>query len=172
MQIFLRPKIFLGTKIFSDQIFFRHKICCDPKRISIKMIFRGIKQSFWTWGFLNCPAQRFNLNWSFTKSCFIFFGTKYFLYHVLIQKPKCTWEWSLVGHREKKSFMVNYFSLPFHFTLTDSEALLSSSSALAESTFLCSFSGYCLLEGYHLLELFTFISWFLAIKCIPLGKVS
>ena len=39
------------------------------------MIFGGIKQSFWTWGFLNFPAQRFYLNWSLTlktKSCNIY----------------------------------------------------------------------------------------------------
>ena len=38
----------------------------NQKLTSMKMIFGGIKQSFWTWGFLNCIAQRFYLNWSLT----------------------------------------------------------------------------------------------------------
>ena len=66
-------KKFASEKYFQTQIFFRPKICSDPKWISMKMIFGGIKQSFWTWGFLNCPSQRFYLNWSLTlktKSCF------------------------------------------------------------------------------------------------------
>ena len=79
-KIFFRCKFVLGPKFFSEpkyfqtQIFFRPKICSDPKWISMKMIFGGIKQSFWTWGFLNCPSQRFYLNWSLTlktKSCLL-----------------------------------------------------------------------------------------------------
>ena len=69
---FFRPKTFIRS-IFCyaqnsswNQNFFRPKICSDPKWISMKMIFGGIIQSFWTWGFLNCQSQRFYLNWSLT----------------------------------------------------------------------------------------------------------
>ena len=57
------------------KFFFRPKIFSNQKWTSMKMIFGGIKQSFWTWGFLNCIAQRSYLNWSLTlktKSCSIF----------------------------------------------------------------------------------------------------
>ena len=91
-QTFFPSKIFLGLRIFfwckffeaqnfsRNQHFSRPKICSDPKWISMKMIFGGIKQRFWTWGFLNCSSQRFYLKWSLTlktKSCFI----QHFLIH-------------------------------------------------------------------------------------------
>ena len=72
----LCPKFFSEPKFFQTQIFFRPKICSDLKWISMKMIFGGIKQRFWTSGFLNCPSQRFYLNWSLTlktKSCISFY---------------------------------------------------------------------------------------------------
>ena len=71
-KIFVGPKFFFGPKILLDpkfcwtQNFFGRKIFSDPKLILMKMIFGGIKQSFRTWCFLNCPAQRFYLNWSLT----------------------------------------------------------------------------------------------------------
>ena len=46
---------------------FRPKIFFNQKWTSMKMICGGIKQSFWTWGFLNwIIRQRFYLNWSLT----------------------------------------------------------------------------------------------------------
>ena len=56
---------------------FRPKIFSNQKWTLMKMIFGGIKQSFWTWGFLKCIAQRFYLNWSLTiktKSCIVIRG--------------------------------------------------------------------------------------------------
>ena len=46
----------------------------------MKMMFGGIKQSFWIWGFLNCPALRFCLNWSLTlktKSCLFWYSNDF-----------------------------------------------------------------------------------------------
>ena len=54
---------------------FRPKFFSYQKWTSMKIIFGGIKRSFWTWGFLNCLAQRFYLYWSLilkTKSCSCF----------------------------------------------------------------------------------------------------
>ena len=82
-------QIFLGIfsqnqKFFRPKFFFRPKILSDPKWTSMKMIFWGMKQNFWTWCFLNSLAQRFYLNWSLTlktKSCLIWFYLSYFKLH-------------------------------------------------------------------------------------------
>ena len=78
-KILFRPNIVFRPNIFSDTKFFFHPkffsdptFFWDPKSTLRKMIFGGIKQSFWTWAFLNCLAQSFYLNWSLTlktKSC-------------------------------------------------------------------------------------------------------
>ena len=70
-QTFLDLKFFWSQNFFWIQIFQTQNFS-DPKWTSTKIIFGGIKQSFWTWGFPNCLAQRFYLNWSLTlktKSC-------------------------------------------------------------------------------------------------------
>ena len=78
-KFFSKPKFFwdqkfLGTQHFFETQKFQTQNFSDPKWISMKTIFGGIKQSFCSWGFQNCPAQKFYLNWSLTlktKSCFL-----------------------------------------------------------------------------------------------------
>ena len=55
------------------------------------MIFGGIKQSFWTLGFLNCLVQNFYLNWSLTlktKSCFVYFVLYSIKFKKILQSSK------------------------------------------------------------------------------------
>ena len=63
---------------------------------SMKMTFGGIKQSFWTWGFLSCIAQRFYLNWSLTLLFYII------LYYIILI-------FFLFSIEKKKSGRVNIF---------------------------------------------------------------
>ena len=90
-QTFLWDPIFFGTKNlldlkdFQTQIFFQPKIFSDSKWTSMKMIIWGIKQTFWTWGFLNLLMQMFYFNWSLTlktKSCLLIF---HIIYHIMHQ---------------------------------------------------------------------------------------
>ena len=76
-MFFLEPNFFFQTQnLFMFSIFSDPKICLAQNYLQWKTIFGGRKQSFRTWGFLNCQEQRFYFNWSLTQkteSCSFFF---------------------------------------------------------------------------------------------------